>query len=83
MKNKYLNLSGTNSDRILETNGYIKFSCGRWLYMEKDFTPTIAQLETILKWNKERNKSLKICIGDGLSMINVDIIESKLNSLNK
>lgn len=80
---KYLNLSGTNSDRILETNGYIKFSCGRWLYMEKDFTPTIAQLETILKWNKEKNKSLKICIGDGLSMVNVDIIESKLNSLNK
>lgn len=80
---KYLNLSGTNSDRILETNGYIKFSCGRWLYMKKDFTPTIAQLETILKWNKERNKSLKICIGDGLSMVNVDIIESKLNSLNK
>lgn len=80
---KYLNLSGTNSDRILETNGYIKFSCGRWLYMEKDFTPTIAQLETILKWNKERNKSLKICIGDELSMVNVDIIESKLNSLNK
>lgn len=51
--------------------------------MEKDFTPTIAQLETILKWNKEKNKSLKICIGDRSSMINVDIIESRLNSLNK
>lgn len=51
--------------------------------MEKDFIPTIAQLETILKWNKEKNKSLKICIGDGSSTVNVDIIESRLNSLNK
>ena len=80
---KYLNLSGTNSDRILETNGYIKFSCGRWLYIEEDLTPTIKQLETILKWNEERNKELKICIGGQPKMVNVDIIESRLNSLCK
>lgn len=80
---KYLNLSGTNSDRILETNGYIKFSCGRWLYIEEDLTPTIKQLETILKWNEERNKGLKICIGGQPKMVNVDIIESRLNSLCK
>lgn len=52
------------------------------IYGER-FYSYYSQLETILKWNKERNKSLKICIGDGLSMVNVDIIESKLNSLNK
>ena len=80
---KYLNLSGTNSDRILETNGYIKFSCGRWLYIEEDLTPTIKQLETILKWNEERNKELKICIGGQPKMVNVDIIQSRLNSLCK
>lgn len=81
---KFLGLEETNNpDRVLEKAGFIKFSMGRWLYMDEDLTPTVEQLRTILEWNDKRNKSLKLCIGDGSTLTNVDIVETRLHSLLK
>lgn len=67
-----------NVDRFLETNGWIKFSAGRWLYCKEDFSPTKNQLEVIKVWANDKAGALKVYLGD--SFIGLDVLESLIKT---
>lgn len=67
-----------NCDRTLELDGWIKFSSGRWLYMEEDFKPSKAQLQVIFRWAHEKADDFRVYLGD--EFVNLDILQSKINS---
>lgn len=66
-------------DGCLEKNGWVKFSCGRWLYTKK---PTKKQLEVILEWAEERSDMKGICLGSDIEdLVSIELLKSKINSL--
>lgn len=67
-----------NCDRTLELDGWIKFSSGRWLYMEEDFKPSKAQLQVIFRWAHEKADDFRVYLGD--EFVNLDILQCKINS---
>lgn len=62
-------------DYEFETRGWIKFSCGRWLFV--DLEPTKQQYDIIVEWTKDRNCTPNVCFGGNGDFINLDILESK------
>lgn len=67
-----------NYDRALELDGWIKFSSGRWLYMEEDFNPSKAQLQIIFKWAHDKADDFRVYLGD--EFVNLDVLQCKINS---
>jgi hypothetical protein len=67
-----------NYDRALELDGWIKFSSGRWLYMEEDFKPSKAQLQIIFKWAHDKADDFRVYLGD--EFVNLDVLQCKINS---
>lgn len=62
----------------VEVNGWIKFSSGRWLYMEEDFKPSKAQLQIIFKWAHDKADDFRVYLGD--EFVNLDVLQCKINS---
>ena len=78
-KGELTNTEESNPDRILESANFIKFSSGRWLYMEDECKPSKQQLEVIYKWVSEKAKDFRVCLGSRCEKINLDILESRIN----
>lgn len=77
--NTYNSIGGY--DNIFDRNGWVKFSCGRWLY-SYHMKPTKEQLQVILEWAEERSDMKGICLGsDCEEFISIELLKSKINSL--